>query len=325
MSGRREAARARNPAHLRALEFAPGRRLKLCPVVALSPCPRKSLSSLTIDLPGGRTLGPATRPAGEGEDASIRLFEEIGPRSFPVCPICGSPATTEEHVPPKRMGGQKMTRTCDGCNHRLGSNVEGDLWDWVDVAITQARFSSTNVQGARGAGRILRRTTPAGESELVVEGKYDPDVRDMLQGGEVELAGLLPDWNRVNLALLKHAYLAACMRYGMLEGEVADQIRADLVAARDADGPQNVPTSALALGQRVSRGGEPTPGIPPLVRAIAQEADGPGPGVVLGGWVFVSWYYRIPADEKATPQRRQLNVPFTVGRKADGTVSSTEP
>ena len=80
------------------------------------------------------------------------------------------------------------------------------------------------------------------------------------------------------MALLKHAYLAACMTYGVLEGEVADLIRADLVAARDADGPQNVPTSALALGQRVSRGGEPTPGIPPLVRAVAQEADGPGPG-----------------------------------------------
>jgi hypothetical protein len=138
--------------------------------------PRKSLSSLTINLHDGRTLGPATRPAGEGEDVSIRLVEEIGPRSFPNCPICGSPATTEEHVPPKRMGGQKMTRTCDGCNHRLGSSVEGDLWDWLDVAITQARFSSTNVQGARGAGRILGRTTPAGESELVVESKYHPDV-----------------------------------------------------------------------------------------------------------------------------------------------------
>jgi hypothetical protein len=287
--------------------------------------PRKSPSSLTIDLHDGRILGPANRPAGDGEDVSIRLVEEISPRSFPDCPICGSPATTEEHVPPKRMGGQKMTRTCDGCNHRLGSNVESDLWDWLDVAITQARFSSANLQGARGAGRILGRTTPAGESELVVEGKYHPDVTDMLEGGEVELAGLLPDWNRVNLALLKHAYLAACMTYGVLEGEVADLIRADLVAARDADGPQNVPTSALALGQRVSRGGEPTPGIPPLVRAVAQEADGPGPGVVLGGWVFVSWYYRIPAGQKAAPQRRQLNVPLTVGRKADGTVSSVGP
>jgi hypothetical protein len=287
--------------------------------------PGKSLSSLTIDLHDGRTLGPATRPAGEGDDVSINLVEEIGPRLFANCPICGSPATTDEDVPPKRMGGRRMTRTCAACNNRLGSNVEKDLWDWLDVAITQARFSSANVQGARGAGRILGRTTPSGESELVVEGTYHPDLRGMLESGEVELAGLLPDWNRVNLALLKHAYLAACVTYGVLEGDVADLIRADLVAARDADGPQNVPTSALALGQRVSRGGEPTLGIPPLVRAIAQEADGPGPGVVLGGWVFVSWYYRIPAGRKATPQQRQLNVPLTVGRKADGTVSSVGP
>jgi hypothetical protein len=98
-------------------------------------------------------------------------------------------------------------------------------------------------------------------------------------------------------------------------------------AARDADGPQRADQRAGFESENIERR-RAHPGIPPVVRAIAaiaQEADGPGPEVVLGGWAFVSWYYRIPAGRTAMPQRRELNVPLTVGRKADGTVSTIGP
>jgi dihydrofolate reductase len=196
--------------------------------------------------------------------------------------------------------------------------LDGD----VPAAVAALKQASSGNLVIMGSGELIAALMAA---DLIDEYLLMTHPLVLGTGRRLFPAGLLPDWNRVNVALLKHAYLAACMTYGVLEGEVADLIRTSLVAARDADGPQNVPTSALALGQRVSRGGEPTSGIPPLVRAIAQEADGPGPGVVLGGWVFVSWYYRIPAGRKATPQRRQLNVPLRVGRKSDGTVSSVGP
>jgi hypothetical protein len=38
----------------------------------------------------------------------------------------------------------------------------------------------------------------------------------------------LPDWNRCSLALLKQAYLAACLTFGVPEGEMADETRHDL-------------------------------------------------------------------------------------------------
>jgi hypothetical protein len=65
-----------------------------------------------------------------------------------------------------------------------------------------------------------------------MNGRYDPAIVDMLKSGQVDLAGLLPDRNRYHLALLKHAYLAACMKFGVLQGDAADEIRRDLIAAR---------------------------------------------------------------------------------------------
>jgi len=52
----------------------------------------------------------------------------------------------------------------------------------------------------------------------------------------VELNAMLPDRNRYRLALLKHAYLAACLKFGVLSGAWADEIRRDLVAALSLPG-----------------------------------------------------------------------------------------
>lgn len=283
--------------------------------------PRKSPSSMSVALPDGQVLDMALDPSPTDEPVSITVVEEIRPRFFEMCPICGDPATDDEHVPPASIGGKVMTRTCGACNNRLGSQVEADLTDWSDNAVTLPQFSSTNVRGPRRSSRILWRTTRAGEFVLIVDGRSHPEIIDMLQSGEVDLTGLLPDRNRYCLALLKHAYLASCMKFGVPQGEVADQVRRDLIAARDAGGRHNVPTSALALGLTVLRRYDSTPVVTaPVVRAIANEATGPCDGVLLAGRIFVSWS-STPASNAAAPPRH-LRAHLHVGGQISGIVSS---
>jgi hypothetical protein len=275
---------------------------------------------MTIHLADGRDLDIAIRPEASGEPIQVTVIEEIQGRVFDSCPICGSPATDDEHVPPASMGGQIMTRTCGPYNHHLGGHVEADLADWYDNALTLPRFGSSGVQGDRKSGRILWRTTPAGEFVLLMNGRYDPAITDMLKSGQVDLAGLLPDGNRYHLALLKHAYLAACMKFGVLQGDAADQVRRDLIAARDAASRKAVPESTIALGLTVLRQHQPfRPVTAPVVRAIAREPTGPCRGVLLAGRVFVSWSSR-PFDVQKPAAPRQLRATLQVSGRLDGTV-----
>src|SRR6266487_3704358 len=112
---------------------------------------------MSIDLADGRVLEIAIRPEATDESIEITTIEAIQERRFESCPICGAPATDDEHVPPESIGGKIMTRTCGPCNHRLGSHVEADLADWHDNALTLPRFGSAGVRGDRSSGRILWR------------------------------------------------------------------------------------------------------------------------------------------------------------------------
>jgi hypothetical protein len=279
---------------------------------------------MSIDLADGRVLDIGAQPKPLGESIGITAIEEIHRHLFDSCPICGAPATNDEHVPPASMGGKIMTRTCGPCNHRLGSHIEADLTDWFENAITLPRFGSPGVQGNRKSGRILWRMTPAGEFVLLMNGRHDPAIIDMLKSGQVDVAGLLPDRNRYHLALLKHAYLAACMRFGILQGDAADEVRRDLIAARDAASRKEVPESRLALGLTVLRSHQLSPSAPPVtapvVSAVAHEATGPCQGVLLAGRVFVSWSSR-PFDVQQPAAPRQLRATLQVGGRLVGTVS----
>jgi len=275
---------------------------------------------MTIHLADGRVLDIAVRPEVSGEPIQVTVVEEINGCVFDSCPICGAPATDDEHVPPESIGGKIMTRTCGPCNRRIGSHLEADLGDWYDNALTLPRFGSSGVQGDRKSDRILWRTTPAGEFVLLMNSRHDPAIIDMLKSGQVNLAGLLPDRNRYHLALLKHAYLAACMKFGVLQGDAADHVRRDLIAARDAANRKTVPESTLALGLTVLRHHQPLrPVTAPVVRAIAHEPTGPCHGVLLAGRVFVSWSSR-PSDVHKPAAPRQLRATLQVGGRLDGTV-----
>jgi hypothetical protein len=273
---------------------------------------------MSIGLADGRVLDIASQPMASGGPVEVTVIEEIQGRLFHSCPICWDPATDDEHVPPASLGGKIMTRTCGPCNHRLGSHVEADLADWYENALTLPRFGSSGIRGDRKSGRILWRTTPAGEFVLLMNGRYDPAIIDMLKSGQVDLAGLLPDRNRYHLALLKHAYLAACMKFGVLQGDAADEIRRNLIAARDAASRQAVPESRLALGLTVLRRHQPSsPVTAPVVTAVAHEPTGPCHGVLLAGRVFVSWSSR-PVDVHEPAASRQLRATLQVGGRLDG-------
>lgn len=288
--------------------------------VTLSYVPkRRSLESWSIAFPDGQSIGPIKRPEDAGEGVSISPIEVIQPHIFKDCPICGAPATSREHVPPESIGGKVMTRTCEPCNHRLASQVEADLADWMDSAIRVPRFRSAAVAGSRKVSRIVIRTAPGGEVILLPQGRVDQGIIDMLRSGALSLAGVLPEPRRYRLALLKHAYLAACLKFpSLVDNEIAAQVRHDLIAARDADGRDNVPASALAMGLTVLRRNEAAT-VPPVVLAIAHLTDGPCEGVLLAGRVFVSWTSTLTEQPAGTP--RQVNLRLAVGGEIRGAIT----
>jgi hypothetical protein len=203
-----------------------------------------------------------------------------------------------------------MTRTCALCNNRLGSYVEADLVDWFEDAITFPYFRSGGVKGRRRSGRILFRTTPDEKFVLVIDGASHPDIASMLASGEVDLEACRPDRNRYSIALLKQAYLAACLTFGILEHDRVAAVRRDLLAARKAGSRDEVPPSALALGLTVLRRYEP------VERAIAPVV-GPCCTRTLDRSRVLSSLARFSSPGHRRSARRSLRRP--AGSTADST------
>jgi hypothetical protein len=159
---------------------------------------------------------------------------------------------------------------------------------------------------------------------LVAEGETGPDVIEMLKSGEVELSGVRPSRARYRLALLKHAFLAGCMEFGIIRGHWADVVRNDLIAARDCGNRRLIPSSAMADGLTVLRYFGPSLDVPPVAVAVA-PVDGVGmDGVLLGGRVFVSWSSEINTSRKWTDERREVRLPLVVHSPIPGVVKSVE-
>jgi len=209
-----------------------------------------------------------------------------------------------------------MTRTCGPCNNRLGSLVEGDLVDWHDRALNLPRFSGEAVPGSRRSSRILYRITPEGEPVLLLDGEADQAVNELLLGGTVNLASYFPDFNRVRIGLLKHAFLAACLYFGTL-GHEADGVRQDLIAARDTGSRDAVPRSDLALRLTVLRAAQGPVLNWPVVHCVAKTENGDVQGVMLAGTTFVSW----ESDPRPRSQEAQpIRTTITVDGPLDGVV-----
>ncbi|WFE60076.1 HNH endonuclease [Micromonospora sp. WMMD712] len=276
-----------------------------------------------MDRAGEAPLDFGDEPPGPTETAPLRLIKVLRPRSFDRCPICGDAATTEEHVPPQRLGGTKMTRTCDRCNHGFGSLVEADLIDWYDGALTMPSFEADTVRGKRQTGRLLVRWSPNRQFVLLPEGRVDPAICEILAAGDVTLEVSPPNENRWRLALLKSMYLAVCLNAGIPEGEPADRIRAELMAVRNAKRKADVPVSAIAHGLTVLRHwGDPITEESVMLAEIQLET-GPLPGVLLAGRVFVS--LSSTGGEAMPAPTGRLTHEVRVGTSVKGTVASVRP
>lgn len=121
----------------------------------------------------------------------------------------------------------------------------------------------------------------------------------MLETGTFNLSGRVPPQHVVNLALLKNAYLAACIyRRGIFVGEQADAVRRDLLAARDAS-LHDVPPSEIANRLDVIRSTVDMK--VPLGLAVLHVPDEHARvKIVLGGSVLVGW----PFDDQTAPATR---------------------
>jgi hypothetical protein len=262
---------------------------------------KRAPDSISIQLPDGRSLDATNETPGPVERGELELMEVLQPRRFDACPICGGPeATEEEHVPPKSIGGKEMTWTCKPCNNDFGSRVEADLLDWYEGALT-TWFASETVLGKRRTGRMLVRWTENGEYVLLPVGKSDEIYADILAAGNVKMEFDTPAHKRWSIALLKCVYLALCIKFGVIQGPWADQVRADLLAARDARRRVDVPPSEIAQRLHVLRAfGPESITSCPVVTGIIHGPDGPLEGVLLAGRLFVSWS-PVNDDQAATP------------------------
>lgn len=131
-----------------------------------------------------------------------------------------------------------------------------------------------------------------------------PIVEQMLEAGTFNLHFREPDPRRVQLALRKHAYLAACLHLGRVpDTPDVRQIRADLLAARNALPRTRPAASKLAERLRVYRSHRPPAG-PPLALVLSRLDGLPDDQkllISLAGSLFVSWPFEIrPAEFAAS-------------------------
>jgi hypothetical protein len=272
-------------------------------------CGLPALQEVHLQLSDGTALD-FTSPA-SGQEGKLDLVEAILPMSFarvgapwtPVCPICLSECPrTKEHVPQGGLGGIEMTTTCKRCNNELGSRFERELQDWFDGALVDVKFEHPDVRGARRGPRIYVMDSDAGFG-LFPDAELAAEVEAMLRAGTFQLHYRAPDPQRFRIALLKHAYLAACLYLGYVPDiDEAVAIREVLVAMRDAPRRGRPPAEPLAERLAVYRSGRPAAGphLAIMKTQPAEVAGGVPPYLIsLAGSLFVSWPFSVVPRRRA--------------------------
>lgn len=251
-----------------------------------------------VQMEDGQIIDAGPIVPSDDARVGVSLVCEIDTRYFERCPICGDGHLTEEHVPPASVGGDVRTGTCAPCNHRLATLVEDDLAAWYDQRPISVAFEQEGVRGARKTGRVRVRKTPDGQFAIVVAAG-DPAVREMLEaGGEITMIVTEARPARIEVALLKHAYLAACLHLGEVpQGSVADAVRAELIAVRDATDRNVLPATPLAGSLDYGRSYEPA-GSSLHLALVASQGRAPVLAILLGS-VWASW----PLGDSATVDR----------------------
>jgi hypothetical protein len=264
---------------------------------------RQLPNGLYIDAFGDR-IDLTLRPEPNEIPTTARLLCEVGYDDFGgTCPLCTQALPrapsgrlgSAEHVPPYAVGGVVRTRTCPDCNSR-GSSAEADLVRWW-ARKHRARFETPGVRGHRiGGGVLLRRSTGAKFALIVTD--HTGGVSELLAAAgtneRVTTTFLLPTEGWI-LALLKAAYLAACVHLGQVpstaDADYARQaVRSGSFGPRGpyvGVGPDSVPFRIF----RVYDVDEPGARQVAIGVAGLPWSGGRVPifGVALGAVAFVTW------------------------------------
>ena len=274
-------------------------------------------------------------------EACARVF---GDEAGCVCPLCGRGFTeardfTEEHVPPKSVGGAVICVTCRECNSRAGHEVDYTL----PALARMARLGGAIFRG-QGSYEGPTRVTVGGHTtnaimavtprrvDLVVDPKRNDPARAQQQlrwiedyartgGGEIRF-----DTNskfkyahaRARVSLLRAAYLAAFALFGYT---YAFDRRLNVVRAQIADPDQEiVPLAALNVtGPELAAATEPVIALlhqpfPALAVMLPAGASGApfGVSVVLPALEGPSEFYEaLVAQYRPGPDGRTTRIEGT--------------
>jgi hypothetical protein len=185
--------------------------------------PRRLPEGLYVDAFGDRIL-LSRKPGTREIPTAGRELCEIGSADFGgICPLCtrafasvpDGPVGSAEHVPPRAVGGIARTRTCLECNGRASAS-EAELVRWWARAYP-ARFAVPDLPEYRNAGDVLFRTTANGNFAMVVSSSPRSGLDCVLERAKVTghfTATFAMRSGMWKVALLKSAYLAACLHLG---------------------------------------------------------------------------------------------------------------
>lgn len=251
-----------------------------------------ALHRVEIETNAGEIIEARIPDDGAKPSVVLHHLRSSGPVLFDRCPIClEDKPTSKEHVPPQKVGGGVMTRTCSTCNNLFGQKYEGELLRWWDYSFNRYSVTHPDLQGKRTLKNVMLRETLEGEPVVFFDLDQDSDVWQAMRSDtpfSSEFSPPDPDLWRV--AALKSAFLAACILRGeVVENDEGRRVREYLLAARDA--PKNKPP-AIPFDFHVARNNaEATPGLVELVRVESEEKTYTEFAVLLSGVLLVSWCF----------------------------------
>lgn len=242
-------------------------------------------SPFAIEHPTGLIRFTPAEPEGQSCVGQVAASPPLSPWYSDRCPICLAPhPRSREHVPPKFMDGQALTRTCTKCNNDLGALTEATLSDWYSTSVSNVRLHHRDRAMRLGTAQVWRSEN--GPS-LVFKGPFGEGIAASLCDDEPKsISYTIPSARIVGAALLKSAYLATCVALRAIpDGRTADEIRRILVETRDSRTILGAlhPSSFRRL-YRI----DPHPGIRLAYLEIPSTGTGRW-GFLFGGNVHTDW------------------------------------
>jgi len=169
---------------------------------------------------------------------------------FFLCPLClrlflrselDEQDLSLDHVPPQSVGGTKCTLTCTSCNNEAGKTLDSALKRKLAIEDFQAGILGARLDVRFSPGEDIwlpakaHRHQPGG---LILEDFLNPKrshpddrqhAQELLATGvpDVQIQHLQPGWRRIDVALLRIAYLYAfsVLGYGLILNPIIQKVR----------------------------------------------------------------------------------------------------